>query len=124
MFTLNQLLETTGLDELAGTPFKKKASSEQIDFLKIAEKCREAASEEAEILPKEDLINGRNLIEKTAAVEIIRRTLAEIRQIEGMSPEIIKTASLGEPDKAAFIKAALEQGHSPEGIAKFLEEAK
>lgn len=121
-YTLNQLLEATGVDELAGTPFVKKAAEEQLDFLKIAEKCREAALEERELPERGDLTDRQSLVEKTAAVEIIRKTLSEIRQIEGMSPEVVKTASSKGPDKAAFIKAALEQGHSPEGIAKFLEE--
>ena len=122
-FSLEQLLETTGVDELAGTPFTKRAAEESIDFLKLAAECREAASTEEVPQSQEDLISSQDLVEKTAAVEIIRRTMAEIREIEGSPPETVKTASAG-PDKAAFIKAALDQGHSPEQIARFLEETR
>jgi hypothetical protein len=122
-FSLEQLLEATGVDELAGTPFTKRASEESIDFLKLAAECREAASVEEVTPSQEELISSQDLVEKTAAVEIIRRTMAEIREIEGSPPETIKTASAG-PDKATFIKAALEQGHSPEQIARFLEETR
>lgn len=124
-YSLDQLLEATGVDELAGTPFKKVASNEP-DLLKLAERCREAASVEepaAEAAVSEELVDTRQLVEKTAAVEIIRRTIAEIREIEGTPPEAIKTASTQGPDQAAFIKAALEEGHTPEEIARFLEEA-
>ena len=120
-FTLDQLLEATGVDELAGTPFKKTAAAEPLDLLKLATRCRLAADAEEEPPPQVDLIDGQQLVEKTAAVAIIRRTMAEIREIEGSPPESVKTASERGPDKAAFIKAALEQGHSAEDIARFLE---
>lgn len=120
-FTLDQLLEATGVDELAGTPFKKTAAKQPTDLLKLAARCRLAADTEDVPPPPADLINSQHLVEKTAAVEIIRRTMAEIREITGTPPEHVKTASAGGPDKAAFIKAALAQGHSPEDIAKFLE---
>lgn len=122
-FTLDQLLEATGADELAGTPFKKTAAKESPDLLKLATRCRLAADVEEEAAPPADLISSQDLVEKTAAVAIIRRTMDEIRAIEGAPPENVKTASERGPDKAAFIKAALEQGHTPEDIARFLEGA-
>jgi hypothetical protein len=118
---LEQLLEATGVDELAGTPFKKTAAKEPLDLLKLAARCREAADVD-EVSPEQgDLIDSQHLVEKTAAVQIIRRTIAEIREIEGAPPETVKTASQGGPDQAAFIKSALDQGHSAEDIAQFLE---
>jgi len=122
-YTLDQLLEATGVDELAGTPFKKVASPKGPDLLKLAARCREASeAEDAPAAPPADTVNAQGLVEKTAAVAIIRQTLAEISAIEGTPPEAVKTASAG-PDQAAFIKAALEEGYSPEDIARFLEQS-
>lgn len=122
-YTLDELLEATGVDELAGTPFKKVAADDGYDLLKLAAQCREAALS-SETTPSSTAVDTKDLVEKTAAVAVIRRTLAEIREIEGHPPEAIKTASQQGPDQAVFIKAALEQGHSPEEIARFLDEKK
>jgi len=123
-YSLEKLLEVTGVDDLAGTPFTKKAAQEPVDFLKLAAECREAADSEDDAPVQQDLIDGQALVEKTAAVAIIRQTIAEIHQIAGTPPEHVKTASQQGPDEAAFIKSALEQGHTPEEIARFLEETR
>lgn len=118
-FTLDQLLERTGVGEIAGHQFQKTAEPKQDDLLKLADRCRKAVE-----VPSEQgtATAAQALIEKTAAVEIIRQTLAEIRDIEGTPPEATKTAS-EMPKKAAFIKAALDEGYSPEQIAQFLDKA-
>lgn len=118
-FTLDQLLETTGVDELTGAPLRKEASEVPLDLLKLASRCRLAADTEDEPLPAAELVDQKDLVEKTAAVAIIRRTIEEIREIDGYAHGPTKTAS----DNAAFIKSALEQGHSAEDIARFLEDS-
>lgn len=117
-YTLDQLLEATGIDELAGGHLKK-ASSPAVtkDFSKLADLCRQAAAATAS---DEMDAHEQELVEKTAAVAIIQRTLEEIRSIDGNPPTIEKTASLPS-SHAPFIKKALEAGHSPEDIAQFLD---
>ena len=120
-FTLDQLLETTGVDSLSGRGLKKVAAKKgSHDLLKLAERCRRAA----DATPEERAeIDEQSLVEKTAAVAIIRRTIDEIRAIEGTPPGAEKTAASQSPShQAAFIKAALEAGHDPESIARFLEQ--
>jgi hypothetical protein len=120
-FTLSQLLETTGIDSLSGNDLKKIAAKKgSNDLLKLAERCRTAATATPE---ERAVVDERGLVEKTAAVQIIRRTISEIREIEGTSPGAEKTAAEKSPsNQAAFIKAALEAGHDEESIAKFLEQ--
>ena len=113
MFSLDKLLETTGLDELAGKQLKKSAS-ERPNLSKLAELCREASDSPAAV----PVDNSRELVEKTAAVEIIRRTISEIREIEG---GVVKTASKQGDNVVNFIKTALEEGYKEEEIARFLE---
>jgi hypothetical protein len=114
-FTLDQLLETTGIDDLSGRRIEKTAAAKQgTDLLKLAERCRQAA--EAQPEPE---IDQRSIIEKVATVQVIRRALEEIREIE--TGQIAKTASIDIGQQAAFIKAALDEGHTPESIARFLE---
>jgi len=119
-YTLDQLLETTGVDGLAGRGLKKVAAKKDTnDLLKLAERCRRAADVVEEVVPQ---IDEHALVEKTAAVQIIRRTLSEIRQIDG-GPGVEKTAAVAaDPRQAVFIKAALEAGHDPKSIATFLEQ--
>jgi hypothetical protein len=118
-FTLDQLLETTGVGDLSGRGHKKVAAKQDSrDLLKLAERCRRAAETPVDEPPD---IDERALTEKTAAVQIIRRTLAEIRQIEDGGET--KVASVAPTEhQAAFIKAALEAGHDEESIARFLED--
>lgn len=116
-FTLDQLLDVTGVDTLAGRGVEKTAAPHSsANLLKLAERCRTAA-DTADVVPAQ--ISERDLVEKTAAVQIIRRTLAEVEAIERGGT--IKTAS-ATPRAAVFIKTALEAGHSPEAIARFLEQ--
>lgn len=111
--SLDELLHKTGLRKLAAEDAPD--SSETLDFAKLAERCRRAASASSS---EHATATASRLVEKTAAVEIIRRTLSEIRAIEGQPT--VKTASA--LDQASFIKTALEEGHSPEAIAQFLEQ--
>lgn len=117
-YTLDQLLEHTGINDVSGARLTKKASApERQDLSKLAERCRRAV----DATPDERASSDRRaLIEKTAAIEIIGRTLAEIRAIDP-PPDQVKTASSAGPDVATFIKVALDQGHSPEAIASFIE---
>ena len=121
-FTLDQLLETTGVDSLSGRDLKKIAAKKgSHDLLKLAERCRRAADAPVEERAE---VDAHDLVEKTAAVQIIRRTISEIREIEGTPPGAEKTAAAQSPShQAVFIKAALEAGHDPESIARFLEHA-
>lgn len=118
-FTLDQLLETTGVDSLSSRGMKKTAAKQGApNLLKLAERCRQAADA---VVDEPPAVDHRALIEKTAAVQIIRRTISEIEQIENGGQE--KIASATPPaQQAAFIKAALEAGHDPESIARFLEQ--
>lgn len=114
-FTLDELLDATGINEMTGRQLEKKAA--EVTFSKLADRCRKALESSPDDSEKSV---SNELVEKTAAIEIIRRTLAEIREIEGSPPETEKTAEAG-VDRAAFIKAAMDAGHSPEQIAAFLE---
>jgi hypothetical protein len=119
-YTLDQLLETTGVSELSGGRLVKKANAPASQNLsKLAERCRRAV----DATPDEVVAsNQQDLVEKTAAVAVIGRTLAEIEAIDGGSPEAIKTASATHSSsEAAFIKAALDAGHTPYEIAEFME---
>lgn len=113
-YTLDQLLDETGVNNLAGRRHTKTAAAAP-SFAKLAERCRRAA----EATPEDRVEAGQQqLAEKTAAVEIIRRTMAEISALESGET---KVASAPQQDPAPFIKAALEAGHTPEEIAEFLE---
>lgn len=117
-FTLDELLNETGVNNL-GARHTKTAAPAKPDFSKLAARCRRAA----EASPADQVAAGNaTLAEKVASVEIIRRTMAEIAAIDGGQT---KTAAPAAPvvDTAAFIKVALEAGHSPEAIAEFLEKA-
>jgi Ni,Fe-hydrogenase III large subunit len=117
-FTLDQLLETTGVDSLSNRGMKKAAAKQGApNLLKLAERCRQAAEV---VIDEPPAVDERALIEKTAAVQIIRRTLAEIEQIENGQEKV--AAATPPAHQAAFIKAALEAGHEPEAIARFLEQ--
>jgi len=117
-FTLDQLLDATGVSDLSGGRLVKKAAVPTNNLSKLAERCRRAV----EATPEEALSsNHQELVEKTAAVAIIGRILAEINAIDSGSVEAIKTASEPPQDQAKFIKAALDAGHSPYEIAQFLE---
>lgn len=109
--TLDQLMTSTGVSALAGRDQEKTA--EPASFAKLAERCRQAAQVSNEGSEE------RRLIEKTAQIAIISRTLAEIEAIAGESLE--KSAS--DVDVAGFINASLAAGHRPDQIAAFLKEA-
>lgn len=125
-YTLDQLLDETGVTKLAGGRTNTKTAGEKFNFSKLAERCRKAA----DATPEEQTNSDRhNLAEKTAQVEIIRHTMAEIGSILGEPAAHTKTAAarqapVSTPHGIAveeFIKAALDQGHSPEAIAGFLQ---
>ncbi len=118
-YTLDQLLDETGINEITGEHLNKQAStSERQDLSKLAERCRRAV----DATPDERVSSEQQaLVEKTAAVAIIGKTLAEIRAIDDSPPDQVKTASTETPDAAVFIKAALDAGHTPEQISEFIE---
>lgn len=120
-FTLDQLLDETGVGDLAKSRSSTKtASAEESTFAKLAERCLRAASSTEPAATSSAA--ERELAEKTAAVAIIGRTLAEIREIEGSEPGTQKTAApVTSPGVEVFIKEALAAGHSPQAIAEFLE---
>ena len=121
-YTLDELLDTTGVSDLSGRSLTKKAgATDGFNLSKLAERCRRAV----DATPQEHATaNQRELVEKTAAVAIISRTLSEIREIEESSPGATKTAAQSSgPDQAEFVKAALEAGHQPQEIAEFLEKS-
>jgi hypothetical protein len=114
--TLDQLLETTGIGELSGKGIKKTAGEEPAAFSKLAERCRRAATASPE---EENRGKTQELVEKTAAVAVIARTLTEIENIVGEGEE--KTAApVDDPRVAEFINTSLNEGHRPEEIAEFL----
>lgn len=118
--TLDQLLDETGAAELGGSGVRHtKTASTRHDFAKLADRCRRAA----EVTPDETAIAGQHaLAEKTAAVAVISRTIAEIRAIDGDDTPLEKTAAAQSSiDLATFIKTALDAGHDPSRIAEFLE---
>lgn len=111
--TLDELLDATGISEMAGTDLEKRAgASIPVSFSKLAERCRIAAETPS--------VSDNGLAEKTASIAIIQRTLSEIDNIVG-PPEAEKTAQESSADRAEFIRAAIEEGHAPEDIAEFLE---
>jgi hypothetical protein len=114
-FTLDQLLDETGISGISGGRMSKKASPAKEDFSKLAERCRRASvATEVEQVEADQL----GLAEKTASIAIIAHTLSELRQIADEPYE--KTASANF-DVETFIKTALEAGHSEESVAAFLE---
>jgi hypothetical protein len=118
-YTLDQLLDETGVSDLGGSRLTKKASAEPTNFSKLAERCRRAA-----VATPEEVDDSANaeLAEKTASIAIISRTLAEIRSIEGAPQEkVASPTTQPSTDVEAFIKGALDAGHSPEAIASFLD---
>lgn len=116
-YTLDQLLDTTGVSDLAGTRAHKKTASAGHDFSKLAERCRRAA----EATPDEQSASDQQeLVEKTASVAIINRTLGELREIDG-EPAAHEKVAGSSFDLATFIKTALDAGHSPEHIAEFID---
>lgn len=119
-YTLDQLLDQTGLSRVTGSHLAKEASSAGVprDLLKLADSCRRAADASAD---EHDASLAHELAEKTAAVAIIRRTLSEIANIDSGTPQNIEKTASPDIREAVFIAAALEQGHSPESVAEFLE---
>jgi len=114
--TLDELLDATGINDLAGHEKKASAGPTRPDFLKLAERCRRAA----EAIPAPS--PNRDLVEKTAEIAVISRTLSEIDEIVGDGAT--KTANQDSPDKiAAFINCALGEGYSSESIAEFCKMA-
>lgn len=118
--TLDQLLDETGVKDLAGRRHVKTASAPKMDFAKLAERCRRAATATSE---EQANSNNQDLVEKTAAIAVIGRTLAEIREIDGEPEPVEKVAAVTTPafNVESFIKTALDKGHTPEDIAAFLE---
>lgn len=119
-YTLDQLLDATGVSDLSGGGLKKAASApEPPNLSKLAERIRRAVDATPDQVVAS---NQQELVEKTAAVAIIGRTIAEIDAIDGASPEVVKTAAQSPTSaQAAFIKKALDAGHSPYEIAQFIE---
>lgn len=117
--SLDNLLDATGISDLTGSQFMKTASAGNPgDFSKLAERCRQAADATPEDIKES---NHQGLVEKTAAIVVIQKTLSEISAIEG-APSVKTAAAVRvESGRAAFIKSAIEAGHDPEQIAKFLE---
>lgn len=114
--TLDQLLDATGLDDLSGRALQKQASAPpEHDLSKLAEQLRRAS--EADPL---EGFSEQELVEKTASIAVLERTLAEIRGIETSGARHVKTAA-PEGVKARFIKEALAEGYSAAQIAEFLE---
>lgn len=116
-FTLDELLDATGVRGLRSKPIEKTASQsggdvETGDLQKLAARCRNAAA-------AVDPAKPSPLREKIAAVAIYRQTLSEIRAIE--EPGVTKVASVSPEIDAVFVKQALESGHDPLEIATFLE---
>lgn len=119
-YTLDQLLDETGVNSLGATRLEKKAA-EKPNFGKFAERLRKAAAEKPE---ERASAADQALTEKTAAVAIIGRTLAEIREITGGELDLTKTASDASSPALpieAFIKQALDAGHAPDKIAEWLD---
>ena len=118
-YTLTELLDATGVSDLSDDNLTKKAGATHGDNLsKLAERCRQAVS----ATPDEHAAaHDQELVEKTASVAVISRTLAEIQAIDATSPGATKTAGPLQVDRAGFIKAALEAGHGPQEIAELLE---
>jgi len=113
-FTLDQLLDATGIDDLSGRKLEKTAAKREPDLLKLAERCRQAT-----VAQPEPSVDRRGVVEKVASIQVIRRAMEEIREIEtGLTTKI---ASMDPAVEAAFIKAALDEGHTPESVARFLE---
>lgn len=113
-FTLDELLDVTGVKGLSSKPAEKVASAASrggYDLQKLAARCREAAADRES--------NAATLREKVAAVAIYRQTISEIDAIENPGQE--KVASISLENEAIFVKQALEAGHAPIDVARFIE---
>lgn len=119
-YTLDQLLDETGVTKLAGARSNKTAA-EKFSFSKLASRCRKAA----EATPEEKANSAhQDLAEKTAQVEIIRHTMAEIDAIMDLPDHgqtKVASPQPRQPHIEEFIKMALDAGHSAEDIATFLQ---
>ena len=113
-YTLDQLLDATGLDDLSGSNLTKQAAAPpEQNLSKLAEELRRASE------VSHDEVDSTELVEKTAAVAVLERTLQEIAAID--NPHETEKTAAPSGVKARFIKEALEAGHSPVEIAAFLE---
>jgi len=119
-YTLDQLLDETGVNRISGAHLAKQASEPaKHDLMKLADRCRAAVNATD---ADHEAAAAQGLVEKTASVAVIRRAMAEISAIDNGTPPVhSKTASSEHPGEADFVAAALEQGHSPEAVADFLE---
>lgn len=108
--TLTQLLTATGVDQLTANGTEKVAAPE-VSFSKLAERCRKAAEDTSVD------VDERALAEKTASVAVVAKVLQEIRDLDGIPHTKVAAEATKE---AAFVQAALAEGHSPADIASFL----
>lgn len=115
--TLDQLLEETGIAGLSSSAKKaiEKQASGEVDFLKLAERCRRAAE-----APAPTTAVTSTMAEKTAEVAVVRRMLDEVEEV---LDEVGATKTASPFDTATFVKEALAAGHAPEQIAQFLKSA-
>lgn len=114
--SLDELLNESGITSLE-EEIEKVASENTHDNgpeFDIVEKLRKYASSQAPLRDEA----ARELSEKTAEILVIKQTMEEI---EKLSPAPVSDE--GHDKTAAFIKAALDNGHSEEEIAQFVKES-
>lgn len=114
--TLEELLESSGINALKGEEKTASDNAQEEDLVSALRKMAEAQP------TPEDTRNlaAQELAEKTAEIAVIAQTLSEIEKVASAGA---KTRPAGHHQKiATFIKVALDQGHSETEIAAFLKQ--
>lgn len=117
--TLEELLESSGINSLKGEEQEKTASdnAQQEDLVSALRKMAEA-----EPTPEDTKeLAAQELAEKTAEIAVIAQTLSEIEKVSSLGAP---RAPEGHHQKlATFVKIAMDKGYSETEIASFLKEA-
>lgn len=116
--TLDELLQNSGISSLGEEPQEKVASAEDArpgeDLISELRKFAEDPDRGGDVRQAA----AKELAEKTAEIMIITQTLQEIDKLASLGVEKTKHQKI-----AAFIKVALDEGHSEKEIAQFLKQS-
>ncbi len=114
--TLEELLESSGINSLKGEEQEKTASDNAHSEDLVSELRKMAEAQPAPEGTKE--LAAQELAEKTAEIAVIAQTLSEIEKVSSLKIPKAHTKI------ATFIKVAMDAGHNEKDIASFLTSTK
>lgn len=115
--TLEELLESSGINALKGEEKTASDNAQQEDIVSALRKMAEA-----EPTPEDTkTLAAQELAEKTAEIAVIAQTLSEIEKVA--SAGVPKVPAGRHHKLATFIKVAMDSGYEEKEIAAFLKEA-